>query len=407
MWKKIYNNIKYWAQIFLLPIYCFSFLVPRNKKIWLFGSTFGRRFADNPKYLYLYINQKEKEKIRAIWISKNKQIVNRLKEYNLEVYYYYSIKAFFYCMIAGVYIFDNYSKDISFWFSGRSLKVNLWHGIPLKKIQADNKFDKIRHPDNNWKKFYYALRRMSDEKPWHYILTTSDFLVPIFSSAFNTSHVLTSGYPRTDILVSNRIQNIKMKSEEEDYQQLVRKKYKKFILYMPTFRNSENKFFDIVILQQLKEFMEKEQYLFCIKLHPKSKLKKEFESLVSANIFILDADHDPYIFLGMADLLITDYSSIYFDYLWLDRPILFFDYDKRDYLEHSREFYFNYEEFTPGVKVETMEQLFQAIREIDKIEIEKQMKLRRIILRDKVFDKSAAFASQRLFQEVEHLVNFK
>ena len=55
--KQIINGIKYWGQLLFLPIYWLSFLFPRDKRIWLFGSTFGRRFADNPRYLYLYVSQ--------------------------------------------------------------------------------------------------------------------------------------------------------------------------------------------------------------------------------------------------------------------------------------------------------------------------------------------------------------
>lgn len=400
------NKLKYWGQIFLLPIYWFSFLVPRNAKIWLFGSTFGKRFADNPKYLYLYLNQKKKQEIRGIWISKEKEIVKRLKETGLESYYQYSFLGIFYCLIARVYIFDNYSKDISFWLSGGSIKVNLWHGIPLKKIQADNKFDRIRHPKNSWEKFSYALRRLSDEKPSHYVLTTSNFLVPIFSSAFQTKHVLTCGYPRTDILVSDEIQNVTTRVEEKEYNMIKKKKYKKLILYMPTFRDSEELFFKVMNLEHLKLFMEEKEYLFCVKLHPKSKLKKEFKKIQkkSENIVVLEAADDPYIFLKLADLLITDYSSIYFDYLCLDRPIIFFDYDREEYLRNSRELYFEYEEFTPGVKAKTMEQLFAAMNGIKDKKLEDEMKKKRAAIFEKVFDKTIGNASERLYQKIRKII---
>lgn len=52
-------------------------------------------------------------------------------------------------------------------------------------------------------------------------------------------------------------------------------------------------------------------------------------------------------------MLVTDYSSIYFDYLLLDKPIIFFNYDLEEYLNNSRDMYFNYDEFTPGRKYKT------------------------------------------------------
>ncbi|MDE6420890.1 MAG: hypothetical protein K2K87_10230, partial [Lachnospiraceae bacterium] len=69
MKRKAVNGIKYWGQLLLLPIYWLSFLMPRDKNIWLFGSTFGRRFSENPRYLYLYACQhREENGLRPIWI---------------------------------------------------------------------------------------------------------------------------------------------------------------------------------------------------------------------------------------------------------------------------------------------------------------------------------------------------
>lgn len=122
------NNLKYWSQLFLLPIYWISFLTPRSKKKWVFGSTFGRRWADNGRYFYLYLSQHEKDKIRPIWISRGKSIVELLNRKGYEAYYVHSMKGIYYCLRAKVYVFDNYSKDISFWLSGEAVKINFWHG---------------------------------------------------------------------------------------------------------------------------------------------------------------------------------------------------------------------------------------------------------------------------------------
>lgn len=368
---KITEVFKYWGQLFLLPLYWLSFLFPRNKRIWLFGSTFGRRFADNPKYLYLYMSQhKDKLKIRPIWISHNKKLVRFLNKNGYEAYYYKSLKGILLALRGKVYLFDNYSKDINFWQSGGALKVNMWHGIPLKKIQADNSFDKFRHPKNKWEKFKNFPRNLSDEKPNHYILATSKFLRRVFSSAFNTDNVLIAGYPRNDVLIEDKRKQKNIKNLLTLEEKKAVAKIKKFLsngfnnkmaLYMPTFRESELKFFDIVDICEFRKFLEDNDILFCIKLHPKSKLRKHFSKIQSDNILIIDADADPYIFLNLSDMLITDYSSIYFDYLILDKPIIFFNYDLEEYLSNSRQMYFAYDEFTPGEKVNNQTELKQAI----------------------------------------------
>lgn len=356
---KITDRLKYWGQLLLLPVYWLSFLVPRNKKIWLFGSTFGRRFADNPRYLYLYVSQhKEELKLRPIWISHNENVVKMLNDEGYEAYMYHSLKGIWFALRGKVYLFDNYSKDINFWQSGGAMKVNLWHGIPLKKIQHDNVFDKFRHPKNIWEKLRNFPRNISDEKPNHYVLTTSENLREIFSSAFKTKNVLVSGYPRNQILISDDIKNVYLDEEKRDRKKIIsflnkknNGKNKRMIFYMPTFRKSETLFFENFDKNDFQKFLAENTLLFCIKLHPKSKLNEEFKNIQSENIMVINKDADPYVFLKLADVLITDYSSIYFDYLLLGRPIIFFAYDLKEYLSDSREMYFDYDEFTPGEKV--------------------------------------------------------
>ena len=92
---------------------------------------------------------------------------------------YHSIKGIWFALRGKVYLFDNYSKDINFWQSGGAMKVNLWHGTGNKKANHDNKFDKFRHPKNLWERFMTFPRRLSDEKPHHYTLATSEPLAII------------------------------------------------------------------------------------------------------------------------------------------------------------------------------------------------------------------------------------
>lgn len=373
MIKKITERLKYWGQLLLLPVYWLSFLVPRNKRIWLFGSTFGRRFADNPRYLYLYIDQhRERLGIRPIWISHDEKIVKMLNDNGCEAYMYHSLKGILFALIGKVYLFDNYSKDINFWLSGGAVKINLWHGIPLKKIQHDNVFDRFRHPKNDWERFKNFPRNISDEKPHHYVLTTSVNLKKIFASAFQTKNVLVAGYPRNEVLVSDRVKNLYSTEEKRDRKKITyflkkdmtasgEETKRKMVFYMPTFRQSETLFFENFDKKDFQRFLNDNNILFCIKLHPKSKLNSEFKNIQSENIMVIDKDADPYVFLKFADVLITDYSSIYFDYLLLDRPMIFFDYDLKEYLSDSRKMYFDYDKFTPGRKAESYVELKKAL----------------------------------------------
>ena len=405
MGKNLLHNIKYWGQVFLLPVYWFSFITPRSKKIWLFGSTFGKRFADNPKYFYLYLNQYKSKEIRTIWITRDKDIVKLLKEHDLEAYQNHSLKGIWYCLRSSVYIYDNYSKDISFWLSGGAKKVNLWHGSGNKKTNYDNKFDTVRHPRNNWERFETALRRLSDEKPHHYTLATSPMMAKIFISAFHTDiqHIIQEGYPRNDLLFPNTLRNVYSKIEKLtlDYIKQCKENERKVILYMPTFRNSEEKFFEVMNLELFNEYLLKHNMIFFTKLHPKSKLKEEFHRIRYSQIMNIDANVDPYTILQYADLLVTDYSSIYSDYLMLNRPSVLFPYDFEEYTKDTRECYFEYEEYMPEIRAYNMEELMSCM---DIVATKDDYEIGRLELRGRIFAIADGHSSERLYDKIRKIL---
>lgn len=398
--KKIIRVIKYWSQLFLLPICGLAYLIPRSKRIWVLGSTFGTRFADNPKYFYLYLTQYQKEQVRAIWITKNREVVSLLRSFHLESYYLYSFKGVWFSLRAKVYLYDNYTKDISYPLSSGAIKINLWHGIPLKKIQKDNRFDYVRNPRSRRESWYTWLRRLSDEKPSHYILSTSKNLEPMYASAFQTKKVILVGYPRNDSLYPGRIQKVLTVDEQKTVAYIAgRKSYTRIILYMPTFRESEARFFDLLDWERFQQFLKKNHMLFVIKPHPKSKEYGNYVNLAKDQIIVIDPTEDPYSILSLSDLLVTDYSSICFDYLHRSQPILFFPYDLVEYLKNSRDMYFDYEEITPGPKVYDQTMLEEALLNAV-VDEEAQAKVR-----DYVFDEPDAFASQQLYQIIAKLLD--
>lgn len=398
------QSIGYWAQLFMMPTYWLSFLFPRDKKIWLFGSTFGRRFADNPRYAYIYIDQFHRDSVRPIWITHNKEVSKMLTEHGKEAYYYHSVKGIWYCLRGGIYIYDNYSKDISFWLSGGAKKINLWHGTATKKINQDNIFDYYRNPRTKWEKFKTAPRRISDEKPSHYVLATSKHMAPILAGAFGTDieHTLIVGHPRNDVLMRKDFIDIYTEQETNTLKKLeqFKKEGKKLLFYVPTFRESENKFFDIINLEMLNDFLSKRGYIWCNKLHIKSKLKKKFESIQYSNILSIDADVDPAIILPYCDFMIADYSSIYLDYMFLDRPAVAFPFDYTEYVTESRECYFEYKEYMPEKKVYTMPELFDAI---DDIFMNDTLLEKRKIRRSFHFDWIDGNSSERLYEAIKDL----
>lgn len=390
--------------ILFLPIYWLSFLFPRKKNIWVFGSSFGKSFTSNPKYFYLYVNSKEGD-IRPIWISSEESIVSKLQDNGYEAYNRYSLKGLKYSLCAGMYIFDHYSKDICFWLSGGAIKVNLWHGIPLKKGHRDNKFDRVRNPRNIYDKIKWTFRRIQNEKPSHYYSVTSQYIKNIHTRAFNAmdDKVFVCGYSRNDIFFNSEYLNNKDRIVANEYEfyfdiEKAKNNGNNIIIYMPTFRESEYKFFEIVNLDKLNNFLKENNAILLVKAHHLSKLTKKFDEIRYSNITSIKATDDPYPFLNISDILITDYSSVYFDFLLSDKPIIFFPYDLDTYMNESRELYHDYDSVTPGIRVETMDELMRAIRYYldgkDEFETKRQEVL------DMMFDYNDGKSSERLYEKL-------
>ncbi len=402
LWKKI----KYWSQLFLIPVYGLSFLMPRSKKVWVVGSTFGNRWADNGRYFYLYLCQHQSENVKAVWITRKKDIAAFLKEKGYEAHYVRSLKGIWYCLRAKVYVYDNYTKDICYWTSGGALHINLWHGSGNKKTNYDNKFDYLRHPRNRKEKWSNYLISMTNEKPQDYVIATSSMMQKIFMSAFQLkeNHVLINGYPRNDMTIGEMLRNVNTEKEQNVLNQMKKDKAagKRILVYMPTFRASESKFFDVMDLEKFNAFLQKENLVFYTKMHPKSKVKSLFEEISYSNIVNIDADVDPYTFLRNVDLLVTDYSSIYSDYLLLDRPSVLFPYDFEDYSNDTRECYFTYEEYMPEMKTYTMPELMDAIVKV--LEKDEDAEGRRK-LRERIFELEDGRSCERLYHKIQGILN--
>ncbi|MCM1204356.1 MAG: CDP-glycerol glycerophosphotransferase family protein, partial [Bacteroidales bacterium] len=255
---------------------------------------------------------------------------------------------------------------------------------------------------NGWEAFKFFPRRLSDEKPSHHVLATSEFIRPIFGSAFQTKNVSTAGYPRIDGFAFDCIKNLYTQIEQSTLKR-IRKLLdedaeNKMLYYMPTFRNSETEFFNRIDLERFQQFLRKNHLIFCVKLHPKSKLRERFSDMEKGNIINIDADTDPYVFLPLSHALVTDYSSIYFDYLFTGKPIIFFAYDLDAYLNDSRDMYFDYEEYTPGIKVNNQKDLERALLDV-KNGLD-GYKEKRDALWKRMYDRTDAPVSELLVKEI-------
>ena len=293
--------------IFKVLSFLNKFIPKKNNRIVLY-SNLG--FRDNVESLYRYlISQGYQKTYKIICISNNfyfKSPDKRVKFVGLYrgILYFFTSKYFFYCF--GKYPIKPSKKQIV---------VNLWHGMPLKKIG--------NLESQNSKKDYNFFT---------YLLCSSEMFRDVMKNAFHAdnSQIMLAGGPRNDDLYNpKRLRNEKLQ-----------------VVWMPTYRSSELSVeggeslpftLSIKNWKELDKFLIQKGICLFIKLHPLEKNLIALDDLKLLNIVVINDKMlqslkiPTYSFLGGMDALITDYSSVYFDYLLLDRPIGFVSSDADSY----------------------------------------------------------------------------
>jgi CDP-glycerol glycerophosphotransferase (TagB/SpsB family) len=346
---KIFKKLK--SAIYLLKLFPLYFLYfvsryfPRDNKIWIFGS-YNDSFIDNSKYLFWYVSDNHSD-IRAIWITGSSNILQSLRIKGYKAFKRWSLKGLWYCLRGKVYIYSRYSCDINYWTSAGAIRINLWHGIPLKRIEYDIKVGKLyRLYNSRWTIIYRFIWPSKFQKP-HYLLSTSAMVGDIFSGAFKIpkSKIINLGYPRCDHffwIKEELIKYVSLKSPELLNLIYTLSSFKKALIYMPTFReNYKNDLREYIDLEDLNALLKEKHFLLFIKQHPNLRIeyKNEF-----SNIIFLSNDFDVYMLLPFIEILITDYSSVMFDFILLHKPVILLMHDLEKYRKSERGFYFEPEE---------------------------------------------------------------
>ena len=239
--------------------------------------------------------------------------------------------------------------------------LSTWHGTPLKKLVFD--MENVTSANKNYKKDFYIQSRN-----WDYLIAANKYSEDIFNSAFMypRENILTYGYPRNDILTNHT----------EDYKTKVKEKLglpidKKVILYAPTWRDDQYhgpgqyKFLLQLDLNRLREELS-DEYVIALRMHyfiSDNLDLSEFEGF-AFDFSKYNDINDLYI---SSDILITDYSSVFFDFANLQKPILFYTYDLDKYKDVLRGFYIDMEKDLPGPLLFDSEQVIDSIKHVDSI----------------------------------------
>lgn len=344
-------------------IYPFSFLFPRRKHKCAFGS-FRGAFNDNSKYLFIHVCENEKD-IDAAWISANKTTVKQVRNLGFKAFWVLSPKGAFHALTSKYWFFNAYTSDIMFCLSGGAVCINLWHGVGLKRIEFNTVSGPLadRYINRRFKEVFFHPE--SFRRP-DYLLTSAPFQTSMFAKAFriSESRCLECGYPRNAILSApeSEIRNFINRYEPESTAKLLAEfgKFAKVYIYMPTWRDSQREIFvQNIDLQKLNEALSTKKDLLLLKPHANTIVNDDFCSY--SNIRLIDSKIDVYPLLPFTDVLITDYSSILYDYILMPgKSVLLYLYDYAEYVK-ERDFYYPFDENVIGTRVTKQNELIAAV----------------------------------------------
>ncbi|EMQ5758749.1 CDP-glycerol glycerophosphotransferase family protein [Proteus mirabilis] len=320
-------------------------LIPKNSKKIVFLSI--PDYTGNSKAFYEYI-KKNHNNYSTYWLVKptfHRKKSNFVNKNNILAIYHY---------MTSKYIVSTHNEMVG--IAGKNqIYISLWHGMPFKKICYLGDIDHIGMED-------YSAKR----------ICTSEIMRSIISASFHekANNVYVTGQPRNDLLYEEYpIRNIINDIPEN----------KKIIYYIPTFRENmnnhkysdgerikDNNFLRVIDfdINLIDEFLEKINCILILKLHPyEEEYFKDIQAL-SKNIFNLKSSSlseknvDINQILSQSECLITDYSSVYFDYLILNKPIIFLTPDIKTYRKKRGGFTLEpFDQWTPGKKVTSQTEL--------------------------------------------------
>ncbi len=316
---------------------------PLNEKMVVFESMWGTKFSCNPRAIYEYI-QKNHPDYECVWLFDDERTPisgngRRVRRGSLE---YYKVLA------QAKYFFNNVNFEDDYIKRDGQIEVQTMHGTPYKTLGLDVTDD---FPNKEVIEHYVARNRR-----WDYLIVQGKFTEDKAYDMFRCEcKMLETGYPRCDALYHS-VNASKIKEN------LSIPKDKKVILYVPTWRVRNH--FDMELeLDKMREALS-DEYVLLIRIHH---LCSNGYDIPADNKFIFNLNdytnlEDLY---KISDVLITDYSSIMFDYALLDKPMLFFAYDLESYAGATRGVYFDIKTEAPGPLVYTTDEVIDAVKNID------------------------------------------
>ena len=356
--------IKKWAGKLIRLLYkmLYRFVSVDDKQV-IFISFHGRGYSDNPRAIYEAMIQDPRwQGYRFIWFIKHHkkkglQIPGaEIKEYFSFSYFYHLSKAKFWVV--------NCKLPLYICKKPEQVYLQTWHGTPLKRLAHD--IDVAE--DTTFYRSAVSYEQMChsydvDVARYNYMISPNAFCTEVFPHAFgiDPQRLVETGYPRNDFIVNatqEQILSIKKR--------LQLPMDKKIILYAPTWRDnsyvSAGYTFELKADFRLWKKILGEDFIVLFKPHYLIINKYQDDPSLKGFLYSIPAAAEINELYVISDVLITDYSSVFFDYAILKRPMYFYMYDLENYASDLRGFYLDITKDLPGKIYRSEEKLCQDIQ---------------------------------------------
>lgn len=400
--KNIVSLVRYWQNT----------AVPKEQSLWVFSSFNKRGYVDNTKYFYEYVLQHHPE-IHPVWLTLDKAVYEQLAAEQKPVAMMRTAEGRRALSRATIAVTDHFRMSDYEAFSGLNDQthiVQLWHGVGLKAIgdlkntnvpgvtfSADILATENDNGITKWiKKLKYVRHAYYRELFEHYFLLVcpgqerveqiaKPLHIPIDRCFF-------SGHPR----------NILLHQTKPDTNP-------RRVLYAPTYRWNAAKEKEMVqqivdSAPNIQQVMEQNNAVLTVRLHPhtwRNYTRILDNTARKHNRIVIDQEKDVYQTLGTYSVVISDYSSIAYDFIMVDRPVVFFAYDREEFIARECQLNYDYDTYSPGTQTVSWAETLDAVQEYLN-DPEKDGPWRRKV-RDEFFDMSVNDEnnSERIVQEIK------
>ncbi|MEC5424034.1 CDP-glycerol glycerophosphotransferase family protein [Virgibacillus sp. C22-A2] len=354
---KVINRLK--ELVSLAIIYIFNCLPIKHNKIFLF-SYYGSQYGCSPKYITKYIvDHYPEQTFDLVWAfndpASKEQLIGVRKVKTMSLKYFYEL-------CTSKVVITNFRTTNLFVKRKRQYYIQTWHSsLRLKQIEKDTE-DTL--PDN------YVEMAKKDSRKCDLLLSGCSYSTDIFRRSFwYEGEIFEQGIPRNDVLFEDNVH-----LRHKILKSLGVSSKANIILYAPTFRKDNQ--VDIYNLDYEKIIEELHirfggNWTFLVKLHPHL-ISQSSELVYGDQVIDVTEYDDIQELLGISDVLITDYSSLMFDYALTGLPCFLYVPDVIDYLKNDRKLYFNLTDL-PFYHATTINELLLRIESFDSVDYRRRL----------------------------------